>query len=123
MLQKRSIGLWYLISILTLGLGALVWYYKLNADAKALARNKSWSPALSVLAITLGALLIVPLLVSEWKTWSRVREATGADGMSAGTQFCLTFIPLVNIAYLGYLQHKLNGVAAAPETASVGVPA
>jgi hypothetical protein len=106
--SKRNIALWYVITVVTLGIGGLVWYYTINADAKRLAKNKAWSPAISVLAVTLGALLIVPLLVSQWRTWSRVREATGADGMSAGIQFCLTFIPVVNVVYFGYLQHKLN---------------
>ena len=32
--------------------------------------------------------------------------------MSAGIQFCLCFIPLINIAYYGYLQSKLNGTVA-----------
>jgi hypothetical protein len=72
MIGRRSIALWYVISILTLGIGGIVWYYKLNNDAKALADNRAWSPGLSVLAVTLGALLIVPLLVSQWRTWSRV---------------------------------------------------
>lgn len=121
--SQRNIWLWYAISIVTLGIGAIVWYYKLNADAKKLAKNKAWSPALSVLAVTLGAILIIPLLVSQWRTWSRVREATDADGMSAGIQFCLTFIPIVNVVYWGYLQSKLNAAVTAPEAASVGVVA
>lgn len=120
---RRSIVIWYLVTILTLGIGGLVWYYKLNADAKKLAGNKAWSPALSVLAVTLGAILIVPLLVSQWRTWSRVREATHGDGMSAGIQFCLTFIPLVNIVYFGYLQSKLNKAVTVPEGAALGVVA
>jgi hypothetical protein len=69
-----------------------------------------------VVAVTFGAILIVPVWVSYWKTWGRVFQATTADGMSSGIQFCLVFIPLVNIAYLGYLQSKLNG--AVPETTS-----
>jgi hypothetical protein len=32
--------------------------------------------------------------------------------LSAGLQFCLTFIPLVNLAYSGYLQSKLNRAAS-----------
>jgi uncharacterized membrane protein len=122
--SNRSIVLWYFISLVTVGIGAIVWYYKLNADAKRLARNNAWSPALSVLAVTLGALLIIPLIVSHWRTWSRVREATAADGMSAGIQFCLVFIPIINIAYLGYLQYKLNQAVGAgvamPDTAAAG---
>jgi hypothetical protein len=68
----------------------------------------------SVLAVTFGALLIIPVYVSNWKAWGRVHQATTADGMSTGMQFCLVFIPIVNIAYLGYLQSKLNGAVPAP---------
>jgi hypothetical protein len=49
----------------------------------ALAAPDGWSPLMSVLAVTLGAFLIIPPFVSIWKTWSRVREATqGADTFS-----------------------------------------
>jgi hypothetical protein len=106
---KRNIVLWYVISIVTLGLAMIVWYYKLNKDAKVLARNDEWSPGVSVLAVTVGWILIVPPFVSMWRTWSRVREATGADGLDTWLQICLTYIPYVNIAYYGYLQSKLNG--------------
>jgi hypothetical protein len=118
---RRNIALWYVVSIVTLGIGALVWYYKVNADAKRLAQNKAWSPGLSVVAITLGSLLIVPPFVSTWGTWSRVREATDADGMSAGLQFLFCFIPPISLAYFGYLQHKINRAAEAsvPATGSV----
>ena len=107
-MKERSIVLWYILTIVTFGIGGIVWYYKLNAEAKRLASHKGWSPGLSVVAITLGVFLIIPPIVSHWRTWSRVREATGLDGLSAGIQFCLTFIPLVNLAYYGYLQSKMN---------------
>jgi hypothetical protein len=119
MTPRRNIVVWYLVSILTLGIGFIVWHYVVNKDAKVLASNKAWSPGLSVVAITLGAVLIVPPLVSVWRTWSRVREATGADGMSAGIQFLLCFIPLVSLAYYGYLQSKLNAAATQAESRSV----
>jgi uncharacterized membrane protein len=122
-MRERNIVLWYVVSILTFGIGLIVWYYLLNKDAKTLARNKSWSPALSVFAITIGSILVIPAYVSNWRTWNRVREATDADGLSAGLQFCLVFIPIVNLAFWGYLQSKLNrsvsvsGVAAAASVA------
>lgn len=116
MISKRSILLWYVLAFFTAGILGIVWYYLINRDAKTLAANKTWSPAISVLAVTFGALLIVPVYVSNWKAWGRVHTATGADGMSNGIQFCLVFIPIVNIAYLGYLQSKLNG--GVPEAAS-----
>src|SRR5262249_20532523 len=122
--KQRNIFLWYVISILTIGIGFVVWYYHLNADAKKLARHNAWSPGLSVVAVTLGAFLIIPPLVSHWGTWSRVREATDVNGLPAGLQFCLCFIPLVNIAYYGYLQSKLNqavGVELAAGTAATAI--
>lgn len=113
-MQGRSIVLWYVVGVVTLGIGFIVWFYKLNADAKLLARNESWKPWVSVLAITVGAIVIVPAYVSHWTTWSRVREATGAThDMSTGLQFIFVFVPLVNLAYWGYLQSKLNAAAAA----------
>ena len=117
--STRNIVLWYALMVVTIGLAGIVWYYKLNADAKRLAGNDTWSPAISVVAITLGALLIVPPFVSYWRTWSRVREATGAEDMSTGLQFCLTFIPFINLAYHGYLQHKLNQTVVVPSVAVV----
>jgi hypothetical protein len=111
------------VAIFTLGIAAIVWYYKINKDAKVITDNKTWSPAVSVLAITLGSLLIIPVFVSYWKTWGRVREATQAEGMATGIQFCLVFVPIVNVAYLGYLQSKLNRVAEAPQPSVALAPA
>jgi hypothetical protein len=121
--SQRSILLWYVISLVTLGIGGLVWYFKLNKDAKQLSNNKGWSPGLSVLAVTVGAIIIIPAIVSQWRTWSRVREVTGFDGLSAGIQFCLIFIPIVNIAYMGYLQSKLNQAIGARSYGAAVSPA
>ena len=43
MSPKRSILLWYVLTIVTFGIGSLIWYYLINRDAKLLAGNKSWS--------------------------------------------------------------------------------
>jgi heme/copper-type cytochrome/quinol oxidase subunit 2 len=114
---KRNIVLWYVISFITLWIGWVVWYYKINADAKRLAKNDSWSPGMSVVAVTIGALIIIPPFVSVWRTWSRVREATHAEGMSSGLQFVLCFVPIVSVAYAGYLQSKLNNAVGEPMAA------
>ena len=123
MIQGRNIVVWYLVSIVTLQIAWIVWYFKVNVDAKTLAlgradirsRARFWSPWKSVLAITLGAFLIVPIFVSLWGTWSRVRKGTRSHAMAAGKQFLFTFVPLVNIAYLGVLQSELNQAAAKVE--------
>jgi hypothetical protein len=61
-----------------------------------------------VFAVTIGALPIIPPFISIWSTWGRVREATESTKMSAGKQFVFCFVPLINIAYMGILQHRLN---------------
>jgi fatty acid desaturase len=117
--KPRNIVFWYILSIVTFGLGTLLWTYELNIDAKLLRGNEKWKPVLSFLAVSLGALLIVPPLVTHWRTWSRVREATGADDMGGGgLQFCFCFVPLVNIVYWGYLQSKLNRAIRSPGAAA-----
>jgi Domain of unknown function (DUF4234) len=129
-IDRRNILVWYLLSFVTLGIAGIVWYYKINADAKQLAlrqpdtenQARGWSPGMSVIAITLGALIIVPPFVSVWGTWSRVRQGTRSHSMAAGKQFLFCYVPLINIAYSGVLQSALNHAATeeaeAPETVS-----
>lgn len=131
MIDRRSIAIWYLLSIVTLGIAGIVWYYKMNADAKNLAlthpdtenRARGWSPGMSVVAITLGSLIIVPPFVSLWGTWSRVREGTRSHSMAAGKQFLFCYVPLINIAYYGVLQSQLNSVATGEAPATVSASA
>ena len=140
MIQRRNILVWYLLTFVTLGIWGFVWYYKINAEAKHLALEhpdtesdaRGWSPGMSIVAVTLGALIIVPPFVSVWGTWSRVRKGTRSHDMAAGKQFLFCYVPLINLAYYGVLQSQLNDVAvqqllAAPATTSVeaadGMPA
>jgi hypothetical protein len=131
LIDRRSIFLWYLLSFVTFGIAWIVWYYKINADAKHLAlrhpdtenRARGWSPGMSVVAMTLGALIIVPPLVSVWGTWSRVREGTRSHSMAAGKQFLFCYVPLINIAYPGVLQSQLNHAAAEEASGTVSATA
>ena len=119
MINQRSIVLWYVLSFVTLGICGIIWYYKINADAKHLALRhpdtesdaRGWSPGMSVVAITLGAFIIVPPFVSVWGTWSRVRKGTRSHSMAAGKQFLFCYVPIINIAYYGVLQSSLNHAA------------
>jgi hypothetical protein len=130
LIQRRNIFVWYLVGFLTLGIASIVWYFKINADAKHLAlthsdtesRARGWSPGMSVLAITLGAFVIVPPFVSVWGTWSRVRLGTRSHDMAAGKQFLFCFVPLINIAYMGILQSHLNHVAGEVEPLGAVTP-
>jgi hypothetical protein len=78
------------LSIVTLGIYSTVCYYKINREMRDfgsargdhdLARSRPWR---SVLAITIGGLIVIPALVSLVATLRRVqaveREASGSSG-------------------------------------------
>ena len=121
-MRERNIVLWYVVSILTFGIALIVWYYLLNKDANARAQQE----------VVTGAERRRdhdrfdsrhPGLRLELADVEPRPRATDADGLSAGLQFCLVFIPVVNLAFWGYLQSKLNrsvavsGVATAASVA------
>ena len=63
----------FLLVIVTLGIYGIVWYYKINNELKNYGVR--CDPVVSTLAITLGAILVVPPLVSVYRTADRIRQA------------------------------------------------
>lgn len=123
-----------LFTLITLGIYYLVWYYKINREMADWGdQNKvdiGTSPGISLLAITLGAIIIVPPFVSIWCTGKRMeltqREA-GVDDGSGLLWFVLHIIPLVSLLAPVYMQYELNRAwetlpqqAAGPEPAMAG---
>jgi hypothetical protein len=119
LIPERDLFWWYFGTFLTLGLLGIVWITLINSDAKGLAAHyedvwpqaRSWSPALSLFSLLVGVILIVPTLVTLWRTWSRVRLATASDDIAAGRQFVFCFVPILNLGYYGILQSRLNRAA------------
>ena len=83
--KVRDPGIVVLFFFLTLGflIYPQVWYYRINRELRDFGRVyrdeklADSNPVLSVLAVTLGALLIVPPIVSWWKCTGRIRRAQG----------------------------------------------
>lgn len=105
-----------LLSIVTLGIYYLVWYYKVNRELADYGRSAGHSdelgdsPLTSLLAVTLGALVIVPALVSIYRTFKRVQalQRLTASGQEInGWIGVLAFIVFSPILY-GYMQSGLN---------------
>jgi Domain of unknown function (DUF4234) len=100
----------------TLGIYGFFWWYFIHRELRDYGRAKNTtelgtSPGTSVLAITLGALIIVPLLVSVYNGFKRVQAAqrlTGIDPINGwiGLILFLVFYP----ALMGYMQSGLNSV-------------
>ncbi len=79
--RRRDPGVVLVLSVVTLGIYNLIWYYRINRELRDfgrvyrneyLAKEKPW---LSVLAVTLGGILIIPAIVSYWRTTARIRRA------------------------------------------------
>ncbi len=103
----------WLLTLVTLGIYWLVWYYKVNKQVKAIDPTIEVKPGMAVVAVTLGSLLIVPPFVSIVKTGSRIAQAQRAAGV---TSDCSGVVGLLLAFVLGltplYYQSKLNTVWA-----------
>lgn len=81
------------LTLITLGIYYFFWYYFVNREMKDLGESRGTdecgeSPGTSVVAITLGAFIIVPAFLSHYNSFKRMNAAsrlTGAgDGFDAG---------------------------------------
>ncbi len=108
---RRPWGAFFL-SLITFGIYYLVWYYKTNRELRD-ASGIDVSPGVALLAMSLGAVLIVPPFVSQWRYYKRIRQAQGDAGMdhsiSHVTGFVLFLVALVLLPFeIPYAQHHLN---------------
>jgi hypothetical protein len=106
------------LGLLTLGLYGWVWYYKVNREAQQYGRARgdrelaASSPATSLLAVTVGARLIVPAfasLIGTTRRVQRVEHIAGRDPVSTGLMVALMLIPFAGLAVAPLLQRHLNG--------------
>jgi hypothetical protein len=110
--KPRNVWLvWLVWPVLTLGIYHLVWWYKINNEARRLDSRIEVSPAVSVLALIPGFVLIVPPYVSIWRTGSRIRQMQVSSGFPGR---CSPLIGLILSFFLGlhalYYQAALNDI-------------
>lgn len=113
-----------------------IFWYRINKELAAYGRSKGTeecgtSPGKSLLAVTLGALIIVPALISFVRTHKRLVAAQRLAGVQPLNGWISLVLYLVfSPAWLAYMQSGLNpvweglpagGTAAAP--AAVEAPA
>jgi Domain of unknown function (DUF4234) len=115
---RNPIGI-LLLSVITLGIYGVFWWYFINREMADLGRANNESklgdnPALSVIAVTLGGLVIIPALVSHYRTLKRIETAQnvvlGSNNFSPVLLFIVSFIPLVNLVVAPLMQSNLNQV-------------
>jgi Domain of unknown function (DUF4234) len=104
------------LTLITVGIYYFVWYYKVNREMCDLGRAKGTdelgdSPGTSLLAVTLGALIIVPAVISIYHTFQRTQAAarlTGVEPLNGWIALLLYLV--IGIAFPAYLQSGLNRV-------------
>jgi membrane protease YdiL (CAAX protease family) len=114
--KMRSLWAVALLPLVTLGIYFFVWYYKINKEMVSLGRARGRSrelgdsPGKSLLAVTLGALVIVPAIVSLVHTFQRIqltqRLTREGDVLNGWIALILFFV--VSPALYAYMQSGLN---------------
>lgn len=111
-------------TVLSLGIYGAYWWYQVNREMRDLGRARQRtdlgdSPGTSLIAVTLGALVIVPPFVSLYKGCQRVGVAQEIAGIEERERlngwialtlvvvgFLLVIVPLI----IAYVQSELNKV-------------
>ena len=105
-----------ILPIVTIAIYFFFWWYFIHRELRDYGRAKNTdelgtSPGTSLLAVTLGALIIVPALVSIYRGFKRVQAAQRLAGVEQlngwiGLILFLVFSPALN----AYMQSGLNAV-------------
>ena len=130
--KVRSYGVGLLLSVITIGIYFFVWYYRLNVELKRIGESCSdpelaaSRPGRSLLATSLGWILIVPPLISLWGFGKRLRRAENLVGVPSEDQFNAvfafslylagTFLFIPGLFYFYLVTEHQNGVIRAAGT-------
>ena len=110
--KTRNIVLvWLVWPLITLGIYHLVWWYKINREARDFDARIAVNPVLSVLAVSIGALIIVPPFVSIYRTGERIAQMQEAAGLERSCNGVLGILGafVVSLQSL-YYQYELNRI-------------
>ena len=102
------------LSLITLGIYYFCWWYFINREMRDFGRARGvdlgQNPVNSVLAATLGWIIIVPAVVTLWTTSDRIQRTQETAGIERGANGPVIFILLLLIGPVGlwYGQNELN---------------
>jgi hypothetical protein len=107
---RRPATVW-LLGVATLGLYWFLWYHRATRELRDFDPEIKVRPALCVIAVTLGALAVVPAVVSLYNTGCRIAQAQRRAGLlssASGFTGLLLTVPFGLTPF--YYQAHLNAV-------------
>jgi uncharacterized membrane protein len=112
--KTRNIFLvWLIWPLITLGIYHLVWWYKINREARDFDSRIQVNPVLSVLALALGWIIIVPPFVSVYRTGDRIAQMQEAAGLQRSCNGVIGLIGMFVVSLQSlYYQAELNRIWA-----------
>lgn len=111
--RRNPLAVWLGLPLITLGVYYFVWWYKINNEARRFLDDPTINPGLSVVAVTLGALVIVPPLVSAYGTTARIARMQERAGIPPGARanpWIAVLLHFVVGAHALYMQMELNRI-------------
>jgi hypothetical protein len=123
--RRNIVGVWLGLPLITFGIYHLVWYYKINNEARRFLKDDSISPGISLLAITLGAILIIPPFVSVYQTGVRIQRMQERAGLSSRIEpvvgLLLMFVFGLHTLYLQSHLNRIWDKYLSPASAQPGI--
>ena len=102
------------LSIITLFIYYFFWWYFINREMRDFGRARGvdlgQNPGNSVLAASLGALIIVPAIITQWRTADRMQRTQETAGLERTANGPIIFVLILLIWPVGvwYAQNELN---------------
>ncbi|MEX2275463.1 MAG: DUF4234 domain-containing protein [Actinomycetota bacterium] len=116
--KRGPLGAWGL-SIITFGIYGLVWYYKINDEARRYLNGATINPTVALFAILFGWILIVPPFISVYRTGERIMRIQLHAGVPAPISPALGLLASLFFAlHIPYMQEHLNRVWSQASIAS-----
>lgn len=116
------------LTLITLGIYYFFWYYKVNREMKDIGEARGTeecgtSPGTSLLAITLGAFVIIPPFVSHYKAANRLQATERVTGAPQGMEPGLLFVIWIFLSPVALYIFQANLNKAIKKQAGVEDPA
>ena len=109
--RRNLAGVWLGLPLITLGIYSLVWWYKINNEARRYLGDPTIRPVRSLLAVLIGWVLIVPPFVSIYRTGQRVQRMEQAAGLASPAEPVLGLLAAFILSlHTLYLQSHLNRI-------------